>query len=169
MLKNFDRLQSVTQGSTIAKEETNDCFVKAVATSFEIPYDQAHSWVEEKFSRQKGKGTFAVPVMLGKFSKHTFEQFGQLSLFEAPSKKVYIKHLGREPKQGGNLANPTYTHKKVAYTVKTFADHHPKGTYLLLVRGHALAVKDGIIIDNDEFQTTGYRRVVENAYKVTVK
>ena len=169
MLKNFDHLQKATNGSAIAKQERNDCFVKASATAFDIPYDQAHNWVKENFNREDGKGTFAVPVVLGAYSKHHFPQFGQLSLFGGGGKTVYVKCLGKEPKQGGNLTNPSYTHKKVAFTVKTFADHHPTGTYILLVRGHALVVKDGNIIDNQEFQTQGYRRVVECAYKVTSK
>ena len=169
MLQNFDQLQKVTNGSAIAKQEHNDCFVKATSAAFDIPYDQAHEWVREKFGREDGKGTFAIPVILGAYSKHHFPQFGQLSLFENQGKNVYVKCLGKEPKQGGELCNPSYTHKQVAYTVKTFADHHPTGNYILLVRGHALAVKDGKIIDNDEFQTQGYRRVVERAYKITSK
>ena len=59
--------------------------------------------------------------------------------------------------------NPAYTHKKVKYTVKTFCASHNRGTYILLVKGHALVIKNGIVIDNSNYQFDGYRRPV-NAY-----
>ena len=40
------------------------------------------------------------------------------------------------------------------------------GTYILLVKEHALVVKNGVIIDNPNYQFTGYRRVVESAFQV---
>ena len=169
MLKNFDDLKKTTSGSAVASNERNDCFVKAASAAFDIPYDQAHKWVKDNFDRKDKQGTQSIPTVIGAYSKFKFEQFGQLSLFGNTSKTFYIKRLGVEPKQGGNLINPSYTHKKVAFTVKTFAQHYPKGVYILLVYGHALTIKDGIIIDNAEFQADGYRRVVEVAYKVTIK
>ena len=45
MLKNFQSGYGVSKKSAIAKREKNDCMVGAVANAFEIPYDQAHSWV----------------------------------------------------------------------------------------------------------------------------
>ena len=41
-----------------------------------------------------------------------------------------------------------------------------KGKFILTVKGHALAVKNGIIVDNKNYQMGGYRRVVEAAYQV---
>ena len=41
-----------------------------------------------------------------------------------------------------------------------------KGTYLLLVNKHALTVKNGVMIDNGNYQYGGYRRVVESAFQV---
>ena len=46
--------------SVIAAIECNDCFVRAVAAAYEIPYDDAHTWVKEKFNRQNRKGTAKV-------------------------------------------------------------------------------------------------------------
>ena len=92
---------------------------------------------------------------------------GQLDLFSGNNDKEFkIKHIGDMPKMGGKLINKKYKHKKVAYTVKEFIQKFKKGTYLLLVNKHALTVKNGVMIDNGNYQYGGYRRVVESAFQV---
>ena len=56
--------------SVIAKSEKNDCFVRAVASAYEIPYDDAHTWVKEKFNRKNRKGTYRVSTIMEQFSKN---------------------------------------------------------------------------------------------------
>jgi hypothetical protein len=75
----------------------------------------------------------------------------------------------KEFKLDGKLKpiNEDYTHKKVAYTVKTFCAKFSKGTFIVIVHKHALCVKDGIVIDNGDMQFTGYRRTVESYVKVS--
>jgi hypothetical protein len=70
------------------------------------------------------------------------------------------------PKLGGKLKNPKYKHKPVAYTVKEFARQYNKGNYILAVAKHALAIKDGVVVDNGNYQVGGYRRPVESAFMV---
>ena len=41
-----------------------------------------------------------------------------------------------------------------------------KGNYILCVRNHALAIKNGVVVDNGNYQYDGYRRTVEAAYQV---
>ena len=94
-----------------------------------------------------------------------FEQAGQLDMFASNSVKT-IKHVGDSPKQGGSLRNPKYRHKPVAFTVKEFARKFNRGSYIVAVNKHALAIKDGVIIDNSNYQYGGYRRVVESAFQV---
>jgi len=94
-----------------------------------------------------------------------FEQAGQLDMFADNNVKT-IKHVGDSPKQGGTLANPKYRHKPVAFTVKEFARKFNRGSYIVSVNKHALAIKDGVIIDNSNFQYNGYRRVIESAFQV---
>ena len=67
-----------------------------------------------------------------------------------------------------NLQNPAYTHKPVAYTVKAFAERFKKGNYVVLVNKHALAIKNGVIVDNADMQFKGYRRVVESAFQIKI-
>jgi hypothetical protein len=60
--------------SVIAAIERNDCFVRAVASAYEIPYDDAHTWVKEKFNRKTRKGTMGVVSKMATMSSlgHTF-------------------------------------------------------------------------------------------------
>ena len=91
---------------------------------------------------------------------------------EVSSKSFQIKHLGDQPKDGGKLINPKYNWKgapKVAFSVKEFAQRFKKGTYVLLVKKHALTVKDGVIIDNPDMKFTGYRRPVQSAFEIIKK
>ena len=95
-----------------------------------------------------------------------FDNVGQLNLFEDGVKRT-IKHIGDMPKLGGKLRNPKYKHKKVAYTVKEFAQRFNKGNYILGVANHALAVKDGVVVDNGNYQIGGYRRPVQSAFQIS--
>jgi hypothetical protein len=92
----------------------------------------------------------------------------QLSLFDDNNGKIVnVKHIGDMPKAGGDLINPKYKHKKVAFTVKEFARKFNKGNYIVAVNKHALAICDGVIVDNGNYQTDGYRRVVESAFRIS--
>jgi len=169
-LENFKNGYEVSKKSKIAKTEKNDCVVRAIANAFEISYNVSHKFVEKAFYRKRKKGTFSTKETLKRLSKKTlkFAHEGQLNLFDHPDyKEIKIKHIGDQPKDGGKLNNPKYTWtNKVAYTVKEFAQVFNKGTYLLLVKKHALTVKDGVIIDNGDYKFTGYRRPVKSAFQI---
>jgi len=165
MLKNFENGYEVSGSSEIAKREKNDCAVRAIANACEVNYSQAHKYVSEKFDRKKGKGTKMFMSTLDKINFMRFDQVGQLSMFDEGDVRS-INCIGKAPKQGGELVNPKYKHKPVAFTVKEFAQKFKRGSYILAVKGHALAVKNGVIIDNKDKQFGGYRRVVEAAYQV---
>lgn len=155
--------------SATAKRETNDCFVRACANAFEIQYDTAHTFVKEQFKRGKGKGTQNVKPTLKKMNSIHFEPEGQLSLFDPNNGKTFeIVHIGDNKKTGdGRLMNRKSRTNTVSYTVKTFMQRFKTGTYVLLVKKHALVCKNGVIIDNPNMQFDGYRRPVESAFKVT--
>tara|TARA_R110000782_G_scaffold167558_2_gene259759 strand:- start:267 stop:776 length:510 start_codon:yes stop_codon:yes gene_type:complete len=166
MLKNFQSGYGVSKKSEIAKREKNDCMVRAVANAFDIPYDQSHAWVKDKFKRGVRQGTNGVISTMSDIGEAVFEPQGQLNLFNSDSKKITIKSLGVSPKRGGKLKNPAYTHKPVAFTVKAFAEKFKKGNYVVLVNKHALAIKNGVVVDNPDMQFKGYRRVVESAFQI---
>ena len=168
MLQNFKSGYEVSSKSEIARSEKNDCVVRAIANAFKVNYDMAHVFVKENFDRKNGKGTHQTNTKLKQLAKKPIEldPSGQLDLFSQDKKVINIKHIGDMPKKGGKLINRAYKHKKVAYTVKAFAQKFKTGTYVLLVHKHALAIVDGVVIDNGNMQFNGYRRVVESAFLV---
>ena len=157
ILENFKNGYEVSNGSLIAKGDKNDCFVRACANAFNITYDVAHGFVAKEFKRKARKGTQNVFNTLSKLGSITFELFSN-TLF--PETKEYNLVPVNAP------INTDYTHKKVAYTVKTFCAKFNKGTFIVLVNKHALTIKDGIVIDNPDMRFTGYRRIVESYVKV---
>ena len=165
MLKNFKNGYQVSGSSAIAKEERNDCVVRAIANACDVNYDQAHKYCVETFDRKKGKGTQLFTTLLKTNTEMVFDNVGQLSLFEDGVRRT-VKHLGDMPKLGGKLKNPKYKHKPVAYTVKEFAQRFNKGNYIISVAKHALAIKDGVVVDNGNYQVGGYRRPVASAFIV---
>ena len=170
MLKNFENGYAVSGSSEIAKREKNDCVVRAIANACDVNYEQAHKYVTDTFNRKKGKGTqLFVSTLNGVANKKggemKFDTVGQLNLFETGITRK-LTYVGESPKRGGDMCNPKYKHKPVAYTVKAFAQKFNKGKYILAVNKHALAVNNGVIVDNGDMQYNGYRRTVEAAYQV---
>ena len=143
--------------SELARQEKNDCFVRAVAAASGSSYEPAHAFVKEVFGRNNNEGTFAAGLTLEKIaglaqtigkSETTFEVLPE-------DKKVnYYKLYGEVVKR--------------QKTVKSFIKDNPKGTFIVLVAKHAFTIKDGVLIDNqgEEFRPT---RKVQDAFKVTAK
>jgi len=149
---------AITKKDTKANGENNDCVVRALMNAFEISYNEAHSITEKVFGREKGKGTQGTYSTLMKMVD------GEI---ETPNKKK-IKYIGSHPKAGGKttLRNPLYPiiEKKInddgdevkestfaGYTIGKFIQQKQKGTFLVLVAKHALAVRDGVMIDNGNY------------------
>ena len=156
-LENFKNGYDVTLGSSLAVNEKNDCLVRAFANALNVTYDVAHKFTAEKFERKFRKGAKMTADKLSKLGKVSFELFKD-TLFPV-TKEYDLKFIH-------NPINTDYTHKKVAYTVKTFCTKFNKGTYIVLVNKHALTIKDGIVIDNPDMRFTGYRRVIMGYIKV---
>lgn len=165
MLKNFKDGYAVSGSSEVAKSEKNDCVVRAIANACDVNYEQAHKYAANTFDRKKGKGTQLFTTLLKANKEMVFDNVGQLNLFEDGIKRT-VKHIGDMPKLGGKLRNPKYKHKPVAYTVKEFARTFNKGHYILAVAKHVLAIKNGVVVDNSNYQVGGYRRPVESAFMV---
>ena len=162
-LENFKNGYDVTVGSSLAVNEKNDCAVRAFANAFNIRYDVAHKFAEDKFARKAKKGVKNMFRTLNDLGFATFDLFSN-TLF--PETRTYGIHPLKRSKSG-KVVNTNYTHKEVAHTVKTFCKQYNKGTYIVIVRKHALTIKDGIVIDNPDMQFTGYRRIVESACKIS--
>ena len=140
--------------SAKAKNEKNDCFVRAVAAASGSSYDAAHTYVKEVFGRQDRQGTQFVTSTM-KTIEGKLQEFGQV--------KVKFEKLPKEKiKNTYKLYGELIDRQK---TVKSFIKDNSKGTFIVLVANHAFTIKDGVLIDNqgEEFRPT---RKVQSAYRV---
>lgn len=135
--------------SLLAKKENNDCVVRAFMMALDLPYDKAHKFVADKFKRVNRKGTYTQMYMENILGRQ---------------KNGYKMNLmGYHPKYAfgkrNKLVNPKYK-KETGYTVKSFMEQHPVGRYFIIVKGHALALVDGVLYGNSGEQYNGFRRTV---------
>tara|TARA_Y100000034_G_scaffold474_2_gene609 strand:+ start:787 stop:1377 length:591 start_codon:yes stop_codon:yes gene_type:complete len=164
-LKFIDNDNAIRKTDKKHKNETNDCVVKTFMNAFNISYDKAHAYVKKNFNRQDKKGTYFVVYKLAEMGgmKLVFSKDADSKCATKYLNGKTTKYIGSNPKacvkdNEGNaygtyikLTNPLYPLGKgeyAGYTVGKFRLQHPKGTYIILVRDHALCIKDGILVDN---------------------
>ena len=139
--------------SIIASSETNDCFVYAFATAFEMSYDDAHAAVKERFNREDKKGAS---------SRMIDRRFNEM--FDSSDLNVNGKTVQEI------IARPTTQYKLYgevknrALRVESFARKYTSGTYLIYTRDHALTIKDGTVIDNKNDKSV--KALVKKAYRI---
>ena len=133
--------------SALAKSETNDCVVRAIASAFDIEYFKAHKWVADKFNRKPKKGTFGFPAGMDRMSTNNTR------MNYKRTKTIDPKHLTTN---GG----------KSKMTVGTFAKEYNIGTYIIRVDRHAFTIKDGSVIGNPN-DATQLRKIIKNAWKIS--
>ena len=130
--------------SVIAKSETNDCVVRAFASSFEIPYDDAHKYVAKEFQRKPKKGTFGtITKLLKMVDNNTLINNKKIHTVGVRKSSTLINSLSYNVTIKGET-------KLRQMTVGTFIKQNPKGTFFVLVRQHAFTIKDGVVIGNYE-------------------
>ena len=121
--------------SVIAKGERNDCVVRAVASTFGLKYDVAHKFVANEFGREPRKGTFGTTLKLSARDNILGVKYKLVH-------KENILYPGSDihQKKGG---------KPVNVPLRLFLERFPKGRYLVIVKGHAFSIIDGVVIGND--------------------
>jgi hypothetical protein len=140
--------------SVIAKNESNDCAVRAISSAFEMHYDEAHQFVKVKFGRENRKGT----------------KFFVGGLRRMVDDKVQINGKSFES-MGNENGNMMYDVKVKGQIVKrkmttgTFIKKYPVGKYLVVVRGHTFSIIDGNVVGNYG-DAKMKKRVINNAFKV---
>lgn len=145
--------------SPIAKVESNDCVVRAFASCFEIQYDEAHAFVKEKFKRENRKGTYGTV-----WKMKTLQDSGIL----LNGKNVQILGTIKKNDSFENLdtiVSKNGVDKRKRMTVGQFSKKYTKGTYFIIVRGHAFTIKDGIVIGNKE-DANKIKRPIVNAFEI---
>jgi hypothetical protein len=140
MNKGYISSRQVIKGmseSVIAKSEYNDCVVMAFATAADMDYDSAHWYVKKTFKRNDRKGVYRFKSIMDIFSN------------------------GNEQVNGKSIKTITEEHNTMLYyvtvkgkrtlrntTTSSFIKRYPVGSYIVLVRGHAFTIKDGVVIGN---------------------
>lgn len=158
ILENFTDGYDITKGSILAKGETNDCMVRVVANAFNVSYDRAHKFAADRLGRKPRRGVMDCFNKLNDLGDITFKLFEDTLFPETKTFKL---------KCTSNPINTEYKHKKVKFTVKTFCSKFSKGTYIILVKDHALTIKNGVVIDNPDMRFTGFRRPVIASIKIS--
>lgn len=145
--------------SQIAKNETNDCFVRALATAADVDYDTAHQVAKETFKREDRKGTMGAMISAAFLRA---EEAGM----QVGKNLIGVTVLGKT-----HLKNRYKVYGEIIWrqkTLKSFIETHQKGTYIVTVAGHALTVKDGELLDWDNMAYKPTRKV-QAAYQIAVQ
>ena len=142
------------QFSLLAKTETDDCVVKAMAVIAECTYEEAHAAARLYMNREHRKG-----VLTSVLVKYMNERHCPV-ITEHADHLIHGAIVKMQP-------HTTYVAKKTGkktfhrMTVGTFAKQFNKGKYYVLIKGHLFAVVDGEIlgnrIDAEKLRTRVYR------------
>ena len=134
--------------SQLAKQETNDCVVISLSSAFEINYESAHEFARTRFGRKNRQGTRGFIEIMDRLS---------ISKLTINNKKFSpVTTIVPDNKPSSQL-------KKM--TVNQFIMKNPKGTFIMVVNGHAFTIKNGVVVGNFEDSVKIKRRVLR-AYKV---
>ena len=125
--------------SELARQEKNDCVVRAVAAASGSAYEPAHQFVKETFCRKNGKGTSGFHYTMNMMTKNGNKINGKSveKITEEHNTMLYYVVVKGVKK----LRNTT---------TGSFIKKYPKGTYVVTVKGHAFTIKDGVVIGNVE-------------------
>ena len=157
--KTYEAIKGYTE-SVIAKNEINDCVVRAIASGFDIDYNRAHQFVKETFGRKDRQGTFGFVSGMNQIAEER-TRIGRKT----------CKPMGKPLNERSSFYTLNYDVKvkgeKVTrqMTVGTFVKKNPKGTFILTVSRHAFTIKDGVVIGN--FEDSKKKRMrVHAAWKI---
>jgi len=142
----------VAKDSIIANSESKDCMVYATASAFDLPYDEAHQVVKEKFGRENKKGTNTTAIVLT-----MNEMVGTRETINGK----FIREVIDQPTKTYHLYGKDIARKN---RVSTFIKEHSQGTYLILTGNHALVAKNGEMIDN--ITKGSGSKLIKRAFKV---
>ncbi len=141
----------IRNSDPLARNETNDCVVRAFSSAFDLSYRQAHDLCRTKFGRRYRGGVRNLQYSL---NANPGEELKKLS------GKTYQKvtnELGRK-------FYPS-TNKLRKKTIGTFIKEGIRGTFLVIISRHAFTIKDGVVIGN-ECDARRLRARIEDVYRV---
>ena len=148
-MKHINDIIKANGPTNLMTGDSNNCTVKALSATFGISYDKAYTYAAMVWNRARNKGV-ALSKILATFPSEV--HYHAL----VPGASVSTVVTTKDYKQ------PDKTIKTRKMTLGTFTSTYKTGTYYVLVKGHALAVIDGEVVDFVEM----YGRKVTYAWKV---
>lgn len=148
MLQKINSKSLLKGDSVIASGERNDCTVYAIATAFDMSYDDAHKEVAERFGRQESQGAKKSQILSGLAEGTIINGKTVTKVINTPTStyRVYGNDVTRKVR------------------LSSFVKENQEGTYVILTRTHALTLKNGVVMDNNS--KTKDKALVEVAIKV---
>jgi len=151
-MKHINEVIKANGPATKLQGDSNYCTVTALSASFDISADEAYEYAAKSWGRRRGKGV-ATLTMINK----TFPLAeGITQSKEALGKEVVRVKTEQDYKQ------PDSSIKTRDMNLSTFCKKYPRGKFYILVKGHALAIIDGEIVDH----TDKPKRRVYYAWKI---
>jgi hypothetical protein len=117
--------------------ERSDCTVVAFALLCGLTYSQSAEMLRNA-GRKPNKG-FKTRLFLGK------KRIVGRRLFEETNTCERVLHSLKYPD-----GRPVTVDERIYKTLGKFAAAHPEGHYLVTVRGHAVAVMNGVVVDSED-------------------
>lgn len=148
-----DVIESMGPATKMASDH-NYCTVTALSVTFGVPYDEAYDYARGEWSRVRGRGV-TTSIMLRSFPQAEGKEYASKVLNQAV---VRVKAEQDYKQPDGSI-------KTRDMNLSTFCKRYPKGKYYILVKGHALAVVDGEVIDH----TDKPKRRIRYAWKIDKK
>ena len=146
------------ENSSIAKSEYNDCVVRAIASSFDVGYDESHEFVKRFFNRRNRMGTKNFVSKMYTLAQNNTDVFG---------KKLSV--VGNVLENGRTtLKYKVKVKDKIVerrMTTSSFIKKNPVGSYIVVVRGHAFTIKDGVVIGNVD-DSEKRKKIINFAWEV---
>lgn len=148
-MKHINEIIKANGPANLMTGDSNSCTVKALSATFKISYDQAYDYAATMWARKKGRGVRTMEIL--KTFPASIDQ--SATVLGGTVTKV---RATKDYKQ------PDRTIKTRKMTLGTFTSTYRTGTYYVLVKGHALAVIDGEVVDFKE----EFGRKIMDAWKV---
>lgn len=148
--------------SKVAAYENNDCAVVALAWAAGCSYDDAWAFWD-LHGRKAGKGTYTHRTFPAQGSKDFPELGIRVTAMGRRESDGTLQPVNPAIYVGENCDRNVWAHK-INATLRTLVREEPmrKGSYLVCVAGHALAVVDGTVVDH----STADLRRVKRVYRV---
>ena len=125
--------------SQLAKSETRDCVVRAFAAALDWDYDKSHRFVSKEFLREPKSGT-----------KRFIPTMNQMVLEGRKLSRKKIK----------TILDPSIK------TVGQFVKWYDRGTYIIVISGHAFTIKDGQVVGGNWNDAQRMRCQIKGVWKI---